>query len=329
MDCSTTYLGLALPHPLVVGASPLADDLDMVRRLEDAGAAAIVLRSLFAEEVAAEQMAADRHFEEPAGSFAEALSYLPDTDVFGQEPEAYLEKIRRTKAAVGLPVLASLNGTTLGEWLDLAAEMAGAGADALELNLYHVAADPAETAEDVEARFLDMVRRVKTAARVPLAVKLGPSFTVLSRFARRLADAGADGLVLFNRFYEPDIDVETLEVERRLELSTSSELLLRLHWLAILSGRVPLSLAASGGVHGTLDAVKAVMCGAHAVQMVSALLRHGPARLAEVRTGLARWLEEHEYESLRQMQGSMGLERCPDPNAYFRLNYAEVLRSWR
>jgi dihydroorotate dehydrogenase (fumarate) len=329
MDCSTTYLGLALPHPLMVGASPLADDLDLARRLEDAGAAAIVLRSLFAEEVAAEQVAAVRNLDEPTGSFAEALSYLPETDVFGQEPEAYLEKIRRTKEAVSIPVVASLNGTTLGDWLDLAAEMAAAGADALELNVYHVAADPRETAEEVETRFADMVRRVKTAARLPLAVKLSPHFTVLSRFAGRLAEAGADGLVLFNRFYEPDIDVEALEVERRLELSTSSELLLRLHWLAILSGRVPVSLAASGGVHTPIDVVKAVMCGAHAVQMVSAILRDGPARLAEARVGLARWLEEHEYASLRQMQGSMGLDRCPDPNAYFRLNYAEVLRSWR
>jgi len=329
MDCSTTYLGLTLPHPVMIGASPLADDLDMTRRLEDAGAAAIVLRSLFAEEVAAEQVAAARYLDEPGGSFAEALSYLPETDVFGQEPEAYLEKIRRTKDAVSIPVVASLNGTTLGDWLNLAGEMAGAGADALELNVYHVAADPDETPDAVETRFLDMVRRVKSAAHVPLAVKLSPHFTVLSRFAGRLAEAGADGLVLFNRFYEPDIDVETLEVERRLELSSSSELLLRLHWLAILSGRVPVSLAASGGVHTVVDAVKAVMCGAHAVQMVSAILRNGPAKLAEIRTGLARWLEEHEYESLRQMQGSMGLERCPDPNAYFRLNYAEVLRSWR
>lgn len=329
MDCSTTYLGFSLPHPLVVGASPLADDLDMVRRLEDAGAAAVVLRSLFAEEVAAEQMAAARHFEEPAQSFGEALSYLPETDAFGQEPDTYLEKIRRTKAAVGVPVLASLNGTTVGEWLDLAAEMTAAGADAVELNLYHVAADPTETPEAAESRFLEMVRRAKAAAGVPLAVKLTPHFTVLSRFAARLVEAGADGLVLFNRFYEPDIDVEALEVERRLELSTPSDLLLRLHWLAILSGRSPVSLAASGGVHDALGAVKAVMCGAHAVQMVSALLRHGPARLAEVRAGLARWLEEHEYESLHQMQGSMSLARCPDPNAYFRLNYVELLRSWR
>jgi len=329
MDCSTTYLGLTLPHPVMAGASPLGDDLDMVRRLEDAGAAAIVLRSLFAEEVAAEQMAAARHFDDPAGSFAEALSYLPETDVFGQEPEAYLDRIRRTKEAVSIPVVASLNGTTLGDWLDLGADMEAAGADAVELNVFYVAADADETPQEVEARFLAMVRRVKGVMRVPLAVKLNTHFTVLARFARELVDAGADGLVLFNRFYEPDIDVEALEVERRLELSSPSELLQRLHWLAILSGRLRASLAASGGVHTAIDAVKAVMCGAHAVQRVSALLRHGPERLTEVRTGLATWLEEHEYESLAQMQGSMSLERCPDPNAYFRLNYAEMLRSWR
>lgn len=329
MDCSTTYLGLELPHPVMVGASPLADDLDMVRRLEDAGASAIVLRSLFAEEVAAEQMAAARHFDEPAGSFAEALTYLPETDVFGQEPEAYLDRIRRTKDAVSIPVIASLNGTDLGDWLFLADDMEEAGADAIELNLFYVAADPDEIPEAVEARFIAMVSRVKESIDVPLAVKLSTNYTVLSRFASQLATAGADGLVLFNRFYAPDIDVEALEVERRLELSTSGSLRQRLHWLAILSGRVPVSLAASGGVHTTLDAVKAVMCGAHGVQMVSALLQHGPDRLAEVRKGLARWLEEHEYESLRQMQGSMSLLRCPDPAAFERGNYMRVLQSWR
>lgn len=329
MDLSTTYLGFHLPHPLMPGASPLVDDLDMVRRLEDAGAAAIVLHSLFEEQLVAEQLAAFAHTETHAGSFAEALSYFPDTDVFALGPDEYLNTIRRIKEAVAVPVIASLNGTTLGGWLDFAAQMQQAGADALELNAYNVATNPQETAQEVEQRLIDMLRAVRAHVRVPIAVKLAPFYSAFAHFAHALDSAGADGLVLFNRFYQPDIDVEELAVEHRLHLSDSSELLLRLRWLAILSGRVEASLAVTGGVHTALDALKAVMCGAHAVQMVSALLQHGPQRLTEVRDGLARWLREHEYDSLAQMQGSMSLVRCPDPQAYERANYLELLQSWK
>lgn len=329
MDLSTTYLGFELPHPVIPGASPLADDLDTVRRLEDEGAAAIVMRSLFEEQIAAEQMAAFRYTEEHAGSYAEALSYFPDTDVFALGPEEYLEQIRRIQAAVDVPVIASLNGTTLGGWLDFSRRMQDAGADALELNVYYLATDPAETSAQVESRIVDMLSALKQGLSIPVAVKLSPFYSALGHFAAALDRAGADGLVLFNRLYQPDIDVEALEVERRLHLSEPSELLLRLRWLALLSGRVRPSLAVTGGVHSSQDAIKAVMCGAHAVQMVSALLQHGPGRLREVREGMAAWLEEHEYESLAQMQGSMSLERCPDPSAYERGNYMELLQSWR
>jgi dihydroorotate dehydrogenase (fumarate) len=329
MDLSSTYLGFHLPHPLMPGASPLVDDLDMVRKLEDAGAAAIVMHSLFEEQIVGEQFAAFRHMETHAGSFAEALSYFPDTNVFALGPDEYLNTIRRIKQAVAVPVIASLNGTTLGGWLDFATRMQEAGADALELNVYSVATDLQDTAQDVESQVLELLRAVKAQVRIPVAVKLSPFYSALAHFVHQIEQTGADGLVLFNRFYQPDINVEELAVEHRLHLSDSTELLLRLRWLAILSGRVRVSLAVTGGVHTSLDAVKAVMCGAQAVQMVSALLQHGPDRLREVREGIATWLEEHEYESLAQMQGSMSLMRCPDPKAYERANYIETLQSWR
>ena len=329
MDLSTTYLGLPLPHPLMPGASPLADDLDTVRRLEDAGAAAIVMRSLFEEQIAAEQMGAYRVMDTHAGAHPEAQSYFPDTDVFALGPDEYLEQLARVKATVAVPVIASLNGTTVGGWLDFARRMAEAGADALELNVYEIATDPTEPAAAVEARLVEVLRAVRGQVRIPIAVKLSPFFSALANLAQTLAGAGADGLVLFNRFYQPDVDVETLEVDRTLHLSDPHELPLRLRWLAILSGRVDASLAASGGVHSTLDALKAVMCGADAVQIVSALLRNGPGRLATIRDGLAEWLEEHEYESLAQARGSMSLLRCPDPRAYERGNYMSILQSWR
>jgi dihydroorotate dehydrogenase (fumarate) len=328
MDLSTTYLGLDLPHPLMPGASPLVDDLDKVRRLEDAGAAAIVMRSLFEEQLTMEQMATVSHVDAHEGTHAEALSYFPGLDTFRLGPDEYLEQLRRVKEAVGLPVIGSLNGTSLGGWLDFAGRIEEAGADALELNVYFLAADPEESGDQVEQRILQMVGAVKERVRVPVVVKISPHFTALANFARRMVSAGADGLVLFNRFYQPDIDVEELEVSRRLRLSDSRELPLRLRWLAILSGRIETSLSVSGGVHTAIDAVKAIMTGAHAVLMVSALLEHGPEHLAEVRRGLAEWLEEHEYESLRQMLGSMNLERSPNPSGYERANYMEILQSW-
>jgi len=329
MDLSTRYLGLKLSHPLMPGASPMVDDLDTVKRLEDAGASAIVMHSLFEEQIRREQMTAFVHTESHEQSFAEALSYFPASDAFALGPHEYLEQLRRIKAAVSVPVIASLNGYTLGGWLNYARLMQEAGADALELNVYQLATDPEESGHALEERTIEMVRAVRGAVRVPLAVKLSPFYTALGDFAQRLDEAGADGLVLFNRFYQPDIDIEELQVRRALHLSHSSELPLRLRWLAILSGRVKASLAVSGGVHTVVDVIQSVMTGAHAVQVVSALLQRGPAYLAQLRQELTKWLEEHEYHSLQQMQGSMSLESCPDPRVYERANYMLMLQGWR
>ncbi len=329
MDLSTRYLGFTLPHPLMPGASPLVDDLDAVKRLEDAGAAAIVMHSLFEEQIEHAVLGLDAHRLAHEDAFAEARSYFPAPPDYAFGPDGYLEQIRRIKAAVAVPVIASLNGTTAAGWLDYARQIEQAGADALELNIYYVATDGRETGADVERRLLEVVQGVKARVRIPVAVKLSPFFSSLPHLARQLDALGADGLVLFNRFYQPDIDPEALEAVPRLHLSTSADLLPRLRWLAILSGRVRASLAATGGVHTGLDALKAVMAGAHAVQMVAALLQRGPAHLAVVRDELARWLEEHEYDSLRQAQGSMSLERSPNPAAFERGNYLRILQSWR
>jgi dihydroorotate dehydrogenase (fumarate) len=329
MDLSTTYLGLRLPHPLMPGASPLADSLDSVKRLEDAGAAAVVLRSLFEEQITREQQGLVYHMEVTAASSAEALSYFPGADDFAFGPAEYLEQIRRIKAAVNLPLIASLNGTTSEGWLSYAKSMQDAGADALELNVYFIATDPKETGAHVEQRTVDILKAVKKGITIPVAVKLSPFFSSVSHIAHQLDDAGADGLVLFNRFYQPDIDVEALEAVPSLHLSDSSELLLRLHWLAILCGQVKASLAATGGVHTGVDAVKALMAGASAVQVVSRLLEDGPQRLLTIYQGMKHWMEEHDYESLDQMRGSMSLRKTPDPAAFERGNYMKVLRSWK
>jgi dihydroorotate dehydrogenase (fumarate) len=329
MDLSTTYLGFKLPHPVVAGASPWGLDLDKVRQMEDAGAAAIVMPSLFEEQITKESLATSDAMDTPANSFAEALSYFPNVDEFRVGPHEYLETIRKIKAAVKVPVIASLNGVTRGGWLDYAKLMAEAGADALELNVYYLATDMDECSRDVENRAVELLTAVKGTVKVPVAVKLSPFYSSIPCIAGQLDKAGADGLVLFNRFYQPDINIETLETERVLHLSTSEELLLRLRWLAVLSGRVNASLACSGGVHTTADVVKAVMAGANAVQVVSAMLKAGPEVLRTLRTQLAEWLEKHEYESLKQMQGSMNLSRSPDPSAYERANYVHILQTWK
>jgi dihydroorotate dehydrogenase (fumarate) len=328
MDLTTNYLGFELPHPVMPGASPLVDDLDNVRRLEDAGAAAIVMHSLFEEQIVQEQLGYLHSVEMHEGAFAEALSYFPSPEEYALGPDGYLEQIRKIKAAVKVPVIASLNGASATGWLDYAALIEQAGADALELNVYYLATDTAETGAAVEQRAVDIVKAVKGNVKIPVAVKLSPYYSCFANLAKRLDDAGADGLVLFNRFYQPDIDVEQLEVVSSLQLSQSPTLLLRLRWLAVLSGNVKASLACSGGVHTPVDAIKAAMTGAQAVQVVSALLRDGPARLTAIRDGMARWLDEHEYDSLRQAIGSMSHERCPNPAAFERANYMKVLQSW-
>jgi dihydroorotate dehydrogenase (fumarate) len=324
MDLTTRYLGLTLPHPLILGASPLVTDLSAIRRAEDSGAAAVVMQSLFEEQIAHAGPTGPR--EE---SFADALYYGSHRSELTLGPDEYLEQIRRLKDAVRLPIVASLNGTSNGAWLDYARLVDQAGADAIELNAYRVATDPEETAEDVERTIVNMLRSVKEKTSLPVAVKLSPYHTALANFARRLEAAHADGLVLFNRFYQPDIDLDVREVTHRLELSSSPELLLRLRWLAVLSPQVRLTLGVSGGVHSVTDVIKALMTGAHGVQIVSAILKYGTAHFAQLLVELSAWLEAHGYHSLDQLRGSMNVASCPDPGVYERVNYLRVLGSYR
>jgi dihydroorotate dehydrogenase (fumarate) len=325
MDLGTTYLGMRLPHPLIVGAGPLGDDLDRVRQLEDAGAAMLVLRSLYEEEITGEQMHEFLHTEGHSESFAEAGTFTPDP-LFALGPEEYLEHLRLVKAAVRIPIVASLNGITPGGWTSYAKLCEEAGADALELHVYHAASDMTLAAADVERQALDIVREVKRTLHIPVAVKLAPLLTAFAHFAKALDAVGADGLVLFTRFHRIDIDVDELEVVRSLPLSDPSELPMRLRGTAALAGRIKASLAITGGVHSGLDVIKATMAGAHATQMVSALLRHGPGHLRTVRREVEGWMQEHEWSSLNEMRGNMSLERIPDPAAYERANFRMALR---
>jgi dihydroorotate dehydrogenase (fumarate) len=325
MDLGTTYLGMRLPHPLVVGAGPLGDDLDVARALEDNGAALLVLRSLYEEEITGEQMDAFMNVEGFSDSMAEAGSFLPDP-LLALGPDEYLEHLRRIKQALRIPVMASLNGTTPGGWLEYARLLEQAGADGLELHIYHAASDMSTSAADVERQAIDVVREVKRTIRIPVAVKMAPLLTAFAHFAKALDTAGADGLVMFTRFHRIDIDVDELEVVRSLPLSDPSELPMRLRGTAALAGRIKASLAITGGVHSGLDVIKATMAGAHATQMVSALLRHGPGHLRTVRREVEGWMQEHEWSSLNEMRGNMSLERIPDPAAYERANFRMALR---
>src|SRR5262245_33016747 len=322
MDLSTTYLGVRLPHPLIVGAGPLGDDLDTVRALEDAGAGMLVLRSLYEEEITGEKMDEFFHVESHSESFAESSTLAPET-VLALGPDESLEHRRLVKQAVNIPVIASLNGVTPGGWISFARQIEQAGADGLELHLYHAASDMTSSAADVERQAVDVVREVKRSLRIPVAVKLAPLLTAFAHFAKTLDAAGA---VLFTRFHRIDIDVDELEVVRTLPLSDSSELPLRLRGAAALAGRVNASIAITGGVHTGLDVVKATMAGAHGVQLVSALLRHGPDHLRTVRREAEAWMQEHEWSSLAEMRGNMSLERIPDPAAYERANFRMALR---
>jgi dihydroorotate dehydrogenase (fumarate) len=325
MDLSTTYLGMRLPHPLIVGASPLGDELDKVKALEDAGAALIVLRSLFEEEIEGEQMDSYLHVERYSNSFAEARTFEPDAMV-GLGPDEYLNHLRAVKSAVGIPVMASLNGSTRGGWLSYAKLMEEAGADGLELHIFHASSDMTQSAAQVEQNAVDIVREVKASVRIPIAVKLTALATAFAHFAAQLDTAGADGLVLFTRFGRVDIDPVELDVVRSVPLSDSSELTMRLRGAAALSGRIKGSIALTGGVHTGIDVIKATMAGAHATQMVSGLLRHGPGLLRTVRDEVVSWMEEHEWSSLNEMRGNMSLGKIPDPAAYERANFRMALR---
>jgi dihydroorotate dehydrogenase (fumarate) len=328
VDLRTDYLGLELRTPLVASSSPLTGDLDGLRRLEDAGAAAVVLPSLFEEQIEFESLEIHRMLETGAETFAEAQSYFPDLGDYDTGPERYLELVAQAKRALGIPVIASLNGVSLGGWTEHARRIEQAGADALELNLYLVAADPALTAQAVEARYRELVRTVAGAVRIPLAVKIGPYFTALAHAARELVASGARGLVLFNRFYQPDLDLETLEPLPRLSLSTSEDLRLPLRWIAILRGQLRASLAATSGVHRAEDVLKVLLAGADVAMLASALLRHGPEHLRELERGVFAWLGEREYESVRQLRGSASRDAVADATAYERANYLRTLRSY-
>ncbi len=329
MNLETTYLGLTLKHPILPGASPMTDQMDAVRRLEDGGASAIVMHSLFEEQFLLEERALARDVERHTESYSEALSYFPLAGEYRLGPDDYYARIASIKAAVSVPVIASLNGYTIGGWIASAASIQQAGADALELNLYHLATDPGQDGAAVEQMALDVVAEVRRAVSIPIAVKLSPFYSSLPHLAQKLVGAGANGLVLFNRFYQPDIDTEALQVVSSLHLSDSSELLLRLRWIAILRGGTDASLALTGGVHEVGDCVKSIMAGADAIQVVSTLLKRGCGQIAELRDGLARWMEAHEYESVRQMRGSMSLEKCPDPSAFERANYLKILAGYK
>jgi dihydroorotate dehydrogenase (fumarate) len=327
-DLSTTYLGLPLKSPLVVSAGPLSESIDNIRRMEDAGAAAVVLYSLFEEQITLESHHLDRFLSHGTESVAESLTYFPDMESYALGPDGYLEHVRRAKAAVDIPVIGSLNGVSTGGWIGYAKKIEEAGADALELNVYYIPTDPDMTGAQVERMYADLVRDVKASVRIPVAVKLGHFWSALANVAACLDGAGADALVLFNRFYLPDFDLENLEVVPHLTLSSSYELLLRLHWVAILHGHVRADLAVTGGVHTVEDVLKAMMAGARVAMMTSALLQNGIEHLAALRSGLLAWMDAHEYESIRQMQGSMSYRSVREPAAFERANYMKVLSSY-
>jgi len=328
IDLSTTYLGLKLKNPLVASASPMCAEVGNVRRIEDAGAAAVVLHSLFEEQIELESDELDRFMTAGSELSAESVTHLPELVRPVMGPEQYLAHVAKCKQAVKIPIVASLNGTTRGGWLGYAKQMEQAGADALELNIYYIPVDPGVSGEQVEQRYVDLVKAIKAEVHIPVAVKLGPYFSSLGNMAKKLDDAGADGLVLFNRFYQPDYDLEALEVVPNLILSNSHELLLRLHWVAVIYGNVKADLALTGGVHSATDVVKSMMAGARVAMMTSALLKRGITFLDTIATELLIWMGEHQYDSIKQMQGSMSRNSVPQPGAFERANYMKVLSSY-
>ncbi len=328
VDLRTTYLGMELSGPIVPSASTLSSRIDTLKRLEDAGASAVVMQSLFEEQIEHEELAIHRFLEEGVDRFAEAASYFPELEDYNTGPDEYLRHLEQTKRELHVPVIGSLNGSSDGGWVRYAKLIQDAGADALELNVYFVAADPDLTAHDVEERYLELVADVRSSVSIPLAVKVGPYFSAFANMARRLVDAGADGLVLFNRFLQPDIDLETLEVDPHLQLSTSMALRVPLRWIAILRGRIDCSLAATSGVHEWCDAAKLLLAGADVTMMASALFRNGPDHVRTVLDGVRSWLDEHDYVSLEQAKGSVSQATCPDPVAFERSNYMRAVVSY-
>lgn len=329
MDLSSTYLGFELDHPFMAGAGPMCDTDDGIRALEDGGASALVMRSLFQEQIEQEALATYDSTEAHADSYGEALTYFADPEEFVIGPAEYLERVRRAKEIVDIPVFASLNGHTRGGWVEYGRMIEEAGADGLELNLFDIVTDPAESSADVEGRHVGIVRNVTRALKIPVAVKISPFYASPANFARQLELAGARGIVVFNRFFEADIDLEALEMRSQMHLSDSREVLLRLRWLAVLSATLESTdLAVTGGVHSGDDAIKAIMCGASAVQIVAAVLQNGPHAINNIRAEVGRWLQDNEYHSLQQMRGSMNLNRTPDPRALTRGNYMQQLLTY-
>src|SRR5215467_9370858 len=327
-DLTTTYLGLHLKNPLVASASPLSKKVDMVRRLEDAGIGAVVMYSLFEEQIIHESYELHHYLERGTHSYGEALSYFPDLGNYNVGPEPYLEHLHRLKEAVRIPIIASLNGVSTGGWVDYAHKIEQAGADALELNIYDVSTDINLSGAEVEQRYVDLVRDMREKVKLPLAIKLSPFFTSLPHTARRLVKAGANGLVLFNRFYQPDFDLDEMKVVPDLELSTSNDLRLPLRWIAILYGHVAADFALTSGVHTGHGVLKAMMAGASVAMMASVLLAHGPARLPLILADIERWMEENEYESIAQMKGCMSQRAVAEPAAFERANYMKALNTF-
>ncbi len=330
MDLTTTYLGLKLRSPLVPSAAqPLTENVDNIKRMEDAGAAAVVMHSLFEEQLSLERRELFESLTQGTNSFAEALTYFPEPEEFQVGPEMYLKHITQAKAAVKIPIIASLNGSTPGGWVDYAKEIEKAGADAIELNIYWIPTDPSLTSIRIEDTYVEILRSVKQQVSIPVAVKLSPFFTNFANMARRLEAVGADGLTLFNRFYQPDMDLESLEVTPNILLSTPMAMRVPLRWIAILRGQLSLSLAATSGIHRATDAIKCLMAGADVTMLCSALLRHGVKHLTTVEGEIKAWMEEHEYESVSQLRSSMCQKNCPDPTAFERAQYMRAVSSYR
>jgi dihydroorotate dehydrogenase (fumarate) len=330
MDLTTTYLGLKLRSPLVVGAAaPLTEEIDNLKRMEDAGAAAVVLHSLFEEQIRQERLELHHHLTHGTESFAEALTYFPEPDIFHVGVEEYLKHISKSKQTIDIPVIASINASTIGGWTDYAKEIEKAGANALELNIYSIPTDIEMTGEQVEQNYIDILQAVKAAVNIPVAVKLSPFFSNMANMAKRLTEAGAEGLVFFNRFYQPDIDLEELEVYPHVLLSTPQSMRLPMRWIAILYGRLPVDFAATSGIQRGDDVLKMMMVGSKVTEVVSVLLRHGIGHLKSIEQEMLHWMEVNEYESIEQMQGSMSQINCPNPTAFERAQYVKAVQTYQ